>query len=258
MYNRTIVNTNTKSLTTAVLMQSSYCQNKTIGQEIRLHAAQFRGEGTYCDFDYIRGIRRRPSTIYLQRWREIFTATNLKTMAKCLTVVTRWLVTQDSVWYQREQKSSSHCAINASVVDGITWKSSGIAVQLNVNCYYYIFTYYLLTSLLTYLPIYLLTSLLTYLFTYLLSSLLTYLPIWERLRWSRGSVLAGSNPAEAVGFFQGEKILSTPSFGREVKPFVPCRIFTACKISLNVMWKSSIFRQNLSAVSRPSSSSFHY
>ena len=29
--------------------------------------------------------------------------------------------------------------------------------------------------------------------------------------------------------FQGEKILSTPSFGREVKPFVPCRIFAACK-----------------------------
>ena len=95
-------------------------------------------------------------------------------MAKCLTVVTRWLVTQDSVWYQREQKSSSHCAINASVVDGMTWKSSGIAVQLNVNCYYYIFTYYLLTSLLTYLPIYLLTYLFTYLLAYLLTYLLTY------------------------------------------------------------------------------------
>ena len=55
---------------------------------------------------------------------------------------------------------------------------------------------------------------------------------------------AGSNPAEAVG--------------REVKPFVPCRRFMACKRSLNVTWKSGIFRQNSSAISRPSSSSFHY
>ena len=42
--------------------------------------------------------------------------------------------------------------------------------------------------------------------------------------------------------FQGEKIHSRPSFGREVKPFVPCRRFTACKRSLNVTWKSDIFR----------------
>ena len=34
--------------------------------------------------------------------------------------------------------------------------------------------------------------------------------------------------------FQGEKFLSTPSFGGEVKPSVPCRSFTACKRSLNV------------------------
>ena len=45
---------------------------------------------------------------------------------------------------------------------------------------------------------------------------------------------AGSNPAEAVGFFQGEKILSTPSFGGEVKASVPCHRFAACKTSLNV------------------------
>ena len=43
--------------------------------------------------------------------------------------------------------------------------------------------------------------------------------------------------------FQGEKILSTPSFGEEVKPQVPSRTFTACKRSLNVTWKSA-FRQN--------------
>jgi hypothetical protein len=31
-------------------------------------------------------------------------------------------------------------------------------------------------------------------------------------------MLAGSNQTEAAGFFSGEKILSMPSFGREVKP----------------------------------------
>jgi len=62
----------------------------------------------------------------------------------------------------------------------------------------------------------------------------------KRLRWSRSSVLAfgtqvrgGSHPAEAVGFFRTKKILSTPSFGGEVKPSVPCRSFTACKTTLN-------------------------
>ena len=85
-----------------------------------------------------------------------------------------------------------------------------------------------------------------------------------QLRWSRVSVLAfrtqvsGFKPGRSRRIFQGEKILSTPSFGKEVKPFVPCRRFTACKRSLNVTWKSGIFRQNSSAISRPSSSSFHY
>jgi len=60
---------------------------------------------------------------------------------------------------------------------------------------------------------------------------------------------AVSNPAEAVGFL-GRKILSTPYFGGEVKPSVPCRSFTACKRSLNVTWKSA-FRQNLPDISRP-------
>ena len=40
---------------------------------------------------------------------------------------------------------------------------------------------------------------------------------------------AGKNPTE--------KILSTSSFGGEVKPSVPCLRFTACKRSLNVTWK---------------------
>ena len=86
----------------------------------------------------------------------------------------------------------------------------------------------------------------------------------KRLRWSRGSVLAfgtqvrGFKPGRSYRIFQGGNILSTTSLGREVKPFVPCRRFTACKRSLNVTWKSGIFRQNSSAISRPSSSSFHY
>ena len=58
--------------------------------------------------------------------------------------------------------------------------------------------------------------------------------------------------------FSGRKILSTPSFGREVKLFVPCRIFAACKRSLNVAWKSGIFRQNSSAIYCSSSSSFPF
>ena len=72
----------------------------------------------------------------------------------------------------------------------------------------------------------------------------------QRLRWSRGNVVAfgtqfrGFKPYRSRRIFQGEKILSTPSFRREVKPFAPCRRFTACKRSLNVTWKSGIFRQN--------------
>ena len=52
--------------------------------------------------------------------------------------------------------------------------------------------------------------------------------------WPLVPKFAGSSLAEAVGFLSGEKILSTPSFGGEVKPSVPCRRFVACKRSLNV------------------------
>ena len=59
------------------------------------------------------------------------------------------------------------------------------------------------------------------------------------LRWSSGSVLAfstqvrGFKPGRSRRIFKGEKIPSTPSFGGEVKPSVPCRRFAACKRSLN-------------------------
>ena len=86
----------------------------------------------------------------------------------------------------------------------------------------------------------------------------------KRLRWSRGSVLAfgtqvrGFKPGRCRWIFQGQKIIITPSFGREVKPFVPCRIFAACKRTRKCMRGSRSFRSKLPAISRPSSFSFHY
>ena len=57
--------------------------------------------------------------------------------------------------------------------------------------------------------------------------------------WPLVPKFAGSNPAEAVGFLRAKKILSTPSFGREVKPFVPCHIFATRKRTLKCFaWKS--------------------
>ena len=60
------------------------------------------------------------------------------------------------------------------------------------------------------------------------------------LRWSRGSVLAfstqvrGFKPGRSHRIFRAKKFLSTPSFGGEVKPSVPCRRFAACKRSLHL------------------------
>jgi len=62
----------------------------------------------------------------------------------------------------------------------------------------------------------------------------------NRLRLSRVSVLAfgtqvrGFKPGRSRRIFKGEKILSSPSFGGEVKPSVPCRRFAACKRSLEL------------------------
>jgi hypothetical protein len=38
----------------------------------------------------------------------------------------------------------------------------------------------------------------------------------------------GFAPGQSRQIFLGEKILSMPSFRREVKPFAPCRRFAAC------------------------------
>jgi hypothetical protein len=51
-------------------------------------------------------------------------------------------------------------------------------------------------------------------------------------------------------FLALHEILSTPSFGEEVKPSVLSRRFAACKRSLKFTWKSE-FRQNYRTVSRP-------
>jgi hypothetical protein len=58
--------------------------------------------------------------------------------------------------------------------------------------------------------------------------LFIYLYIYKRLWWSRGSVLAFST--QVRGFKPGR---STPSFGGEVKPSVPCHRFAACIRYLN-------------------------
>jgi hypothetical protein len=79
-------------------------------------------------------------------------------------------------------------------------------------------------------------------------------PKFKRLRWSRGCVLAfstqvrGFKPGRSRRIFQGGKILSTTSFGGEVKPPVPCRRFAACKRSL--------LSAKLPEVSRPTSCTF--
>jgi hypothetical protein len=59
-----------------------------------------------------------------------------------------------------------------------------------------------------------------------------------------------------VVYIHERKILSIPSFGREVKPFAPCRRFSACKRSLNGV-KNRSFRQNYRTIFAHSST-FRY
>ena len=80
--------------------------------------------------------------------------------------------------------------------------------------------------------------------------------LYCRLRWSRGRVLAfgtqvrGLKPGRSRRIFKGEKILSTLSFGGEVKPSVPCRRFAACKRSLELRG-SRILDEICRNISRP-------
>ena len=71
----------------------------------------------------------------------------------------------------------------------------------------------------------------------------------KRLRWSRGKRAGLWYPSSQVqtrpkpSDFSGEKILSAPSFGGEVKLSVPCRKFTAYKRTQK--WRGSRhFQQN--------------
>jgi hypothetical protein len=78
----------------------------------------------------------------------------------------------------------------------------------------------------------------------------------DRLRWSRSSVLAfgtqvrGLKHSWSRRIFKGGKILSTPSFGGEVKPSVSCRRFAACKRSLELS-RSRILEEICRNISRP-------
>jgi hypothetical protein len=54
-----------------------------------------------------------------------------------------------------------------------------------------------------------------------------------------GTKVRGVKPGRSRRIFRGEKILSVPSFGRKVKPSVPCRRFAACKRTLQFPWKSN-------------------
>jgi hypothetical protein len=85
---------------------------------------------------------------------------------------------------------------------------------------------------------------------------LTAYTLYERLWWSKGSVLAfgiqvrGFKPGRNRRIFKVEKILSTPSFEGELKPSVPCRRFAACKRSLELRG-SRILGEICRNISRP-------
>ena len=54
----------------------------------------------------------------------------------------------------------------------------------------------------------------------------------------------GFKPGRSRRIFQGDKILSTPSFGKEVKLFFPCLIFAARKKPESVCVEVAAFGRN--------------
>jgi hypothetical protein len=56
-----------------------------------------------------------------------------------------------------------------------------------------------------------------------------------------GTQVRGFKPGRRLRIFQAKKNLSIPSFGREVKPSVPCHSFAACKRTLQLPWKSQLY-----------------
>jgi len=67
-----------------------------------------------------------------------------------------------------------------------------------------------------------------------------------------GTQVCVFKPDPSRRIFKGEKILSTPFFGGEVKPSVPCRRFAECKRSLELR-VSRILGEICRKISRPRS-----
>jgi hypothetical protein len=59
-----------------------------------------------------------------------------------------------------------------------------------------------------------------------------------------GTQYRGFAPGRSRRIFSGENILSMPSFGREVKPFAPCRRFAACQRTLYLTVEVASYRLN--------------
>jgi hypothetical protein len=54
----------------------------------------------------------------------------------------------------------------------------------------------------------------------------------------------GFAPCQSCRIFSGERILSVPSFGREIKLFAPCRRFVACQRTLKLTVEFASYRLN--------------
>jgi hypothetical protein len=74
------------------------------------------------------------------------------------------------------------------------------------------------------------------------SNLYIYIHTHTHTHWLAGLLYPSSRiqTPPKPSDFSGEKILSTPSFGGEVKPSVLCRALRRVKKNPNVTWKSSL------------------
>lgn len=93
----------------------------TVGQKLSLHGIQFLEHTMTGDF------AAKP----LSALSRILCGHKFKHDSEVRAIVTRWLTIKDTIYINREYKSSSKCIIKASILQGTTCKSSGIAVQLN-------------------------------------------------------------------------------------------------------------------------------
>ena len=112
-----------------------------------------------------------------------------------------------------------------------------LSIQYSRQCqrvlciYIYIYIY-----IHTHTHTYIYTYTYTYIYIYTHTHIYIYITSWvvqgqrAGLQYPSSRVQTRPKPSD----FQGEKILSTPSFGGEVKPSLPCRRFAAYKRSLNL------------------------